>query len=83
MDTLGQDREFSDDQKRFTLTTVKTYKEIWEKQEVASLTKDRDRKLELMNMDPELIQAQEENNNQEINDRMETMMVNENYFQPP
>ena len=51
LDTLGQDREFSDDEKRFTLQTVLAYKEAWEAQEIASLTADRDRKLEAMGIE--------------------------------
>ncbi len=51
MDTLGQDRQFSDDEKRFTLQTVQSYKETWEQREVASLTRDRDRKLDLMGVE--------------------------------
>lgn len=48
LDTLGQDRQFSDDEKRFTLQTILDYKNAWEAQEEACLTADRDRKLEQM-----------------------------------
>ena len=51
MDTLGQDRQFSNDQKRFTLQTILSYTEAWEAQEVTSLTADRDRKLELLRVE--------------------------------
>jgi len=30
LDTLGQDRAFSDDQRRFVLKTIQKYKHIWE-----------------------------------------------------
>ena len=80
---MGQDRELTDEQKRFALTTVKLYKEIWEKQEIACLTKDRDRKLELLNVDPEQAQANDDANNADITDKMDAMVVNEDYFQPP
>ena len=33
LDTLGQDRQFSDDEKRFVLETITAYRECWEKQE--------------------------------------------------
>ena len=46
VDTLGQDRELSETQKRFILETIKRYRELWEKRENDNLTKDRDRKLE-------------------------------------
>jgi hypothetical protein len=62
--------------------TVRNFKEIWEKQEVASLTKDRDRKLELLNADPETIAAADEANANDMQERMDSMMVNEDYFQP-
>lgn len=45
VDLLGQDRQLDDDEKRFVLQTVKNYIEVWERTEVASLTRDRDRKL--------------------------------------
>ena len=53
LDTLGQDRQFSDDEKRFVLETVTAYRECWEKQEEYCLTADRDRKLELMGIEVE------------------------------
>lgn len=51
LDTMGQDREFTDEQKRFALETIKRFKESWEKEERDNLTLDRDRKLELMSLD--------------------------------
>ena len=44
---MGQDRVFSDEEKRFALETVKKYIEIWEKSEADNLTADRDRRIEL------------------------------------
>jgi hypothetical protein len=51
LDTLGQDRELADDDKRFALTTIKNFKEIWEKTEQENLKKDRNRKLEIIQID--------------------------------
>ena len=51
LDTLGQDRGFTDEEKRFALNTVKRFREIWEKEEIDSLTADRDRKLALLGVD--------------------------------
>lgn len=45
---MGQDRVFSDEEKRFALETVKKYIEIWEKSEADNLTADRDRRIELL-----------------------------------
>lgn len=45
LDTLGQDRQFTVDQKRFILNTVARFGDLWEKQEAASLTVDRDNKI--------------------------------------
>lgn len=44
---MGQDREFTIEEKRFALNTVKQYIEIWEKEERDALTADRDRRVEL------------------------------------
>jgi len=38
IDTMGQDRELTDEQKRFALSTVQKYKDIWEKVEQENLT---------------------------------------------
>ena len=44
---MGQDREFTIEEKRFALNTVKQYIAIWEKEERDALTADRDRRVEL------------------------------------
>ena len=78
MDTLGQDRQFSNDQKRFTLHTILSYKEAWEAQEVASLTADRDRKLELMKVEKD--ENAESETQQALIDAMEFTQLDSNYF---
>jgi hypothetical protein len=45
IDSLGQDREFSEEEKQFAYQTIDSFKETWEKLEKDSLIKDRDRKL--------------------------------------
>jgi len=47
LDTLGQDRQFSDAERRFVLTTIQTYKKIWEAEQKGNLTRDRDERLTL------------------------------------
>lgn len=51
LDTLGQDRQFTPDEKRFILNAVQRFTQLWEQQEVRSLTMDRDAKLELIKAD--------------------------------
>jgi hypothetical protein len=55
IDTLGQDRELTPDERRFALSTVKSFKEIWERTEKESLTKDRDRQLAVLESDKEFM----------------------------
>ena len=45
---MGQDREFTEQEKRFALETVQRYIQIWEKSEQDNLTADRDRRIELL-----------------------------------
>lgn len=48
---MGQDREFTEDEKVFALETVKEYIKIWEQEENDALTADRDRRVKTS--DPE------------------------------
>ncbi len=47
LDTVGQDRIFSDEQKKHIFECVRTIKESWENLEKSLLLKDRDLKIEL------------------------------------
>ena len=47
LDTIGQDRIFSDEEKKFIFETTKTIKENWELLEKNLLLKDRDARIEL------------------------------------
>lgn len=80
LDTLGQDRKFSDDEKRFSLETVQAYKEAWEAQEIASLTADRDRKLEMMGV--EVDEGEANDRAQEMTDAQEVLELDQDYFDP-
>lgn len=53
---MGQDRPFTDDQKRFVLRAVQAFKQNWERAERASLEQDRDSKIARMQLDPSLEQ---------------------------
>ena len=50
---MGQDKELSDEDKRFVLSTVKAYKELWEEIERNNLTKDRSKRLSTIGEDKE------------------------------
>jgi len=53
---MGQDRPFTDDQKRFVLRAVQAFKQNWERAERASLEQDRDSKIARMQLDPSVEQ---------------------------
>ena len=66
------------DEKRFALETVKSYIEVWEAQEVSSLTADRDRKLEMMGV--EVDEAAQNDQQNDMNDAMEALELDQDYF---
>jgi hypothetical protein len=47
LDTLGQDREFTDAERRFVLRTITSFRKTWEAEQRDNLTKDRDEILAL------------------------------------
>lgn len=49
IDTMGQDREFSTEEKQVVLETCQKFKRCWEERERQLLIKDRDARIELMN----------------------------------
>jgi hypothetical protein len=55
IDTLGQDRELSDDQKRIALQTAQDFKDAWEKFETDKLTGDRDQRMVIGTTDKEWV----------------------------
>ncbi len=56
LDTLGQDRTFTDEQRRFALETVKNFAAIWERREGENLTKDRNLRLQMSEIDKEYVE---------------------------
>jgi len=48
IDTMGQDRELSEEHKRFALETIERYIKIWEEEERVALAGDRDRRIEAL-----------------------------------
>lgn len=71
---MGQDRELSSEQKRFALSTIQKYKEIWEKVEQENLSKDKIRKLRLLDQDPvieaDMLTQLNEEHDKEIEERL-------------
>jgi hypothetical protein len=55
LDTLGQDREFTEDQKKLVIDSIKQYKEVWELHEKGRLTEDRKLKEEEQERDGEFL----------------------------
>jgi len=53
LDTLGQDREFTAEQRRFAIQTIADFTAIWEAREKENLTKDRNLRLKMMELDKE------------------------------
>ena len=53
LDTLGQDREFTEEQRRFALETVQRFAKIWEGREIENLSKDRNLRLQMIEIDKE------------------------------
>jgi hypothetical protein len=45
LDTLGQDRGFTKDERRFILNTIAKFRDIWEAEQRDNLTRDRDDRL--------------------------------------
>ena len=78
LDTLGQDRQFTDEERRFTLETVKAYIEAWEERENAALTADRDRKLAVISVQNDENAEPEED--QAMRDAMDALELDEDYF---
>jgi len=56
LDTLGQDREFTDDQRRFILETIKKFISLWEEKERRFLTRDRDLRLQAIEDEKDYIE---------------------------
>lgn len=53
IDTLGQDRELTDEQKRFALKTAQDFKDAWEKFENDKIASDRDQRILVNSVDKE------------------------------
>ena len=75
---MGQDREFSQEQKRFALKAVFKFRKYWEEFEEAQLIADRDALLKLREEDEEIFTEEY----QQTKDEKAAQMV-ENHLNPP
>lgn len=74
---MGQDRQFSDDQKRFVLKVVQSFRENWERAEKESLVADRDRKIEQLSKEPAIEQEATLATLDQIERTVEELVANE------
>lgn len=51
MNTMGQDREFTEDEKKFALRTVRDYRDRWEQVERENLQSDIERRVKRIRYD--------------------------------
>lgn len=71
MNTLGQDREFTEDEKLFALRTVQFYRDTWEKLEENNLRNDIKIKIQQTAEDKHYKEVQEAQDNQELEAKCE------------
>ena len=77
IDTLGQDRQLTDDQKRFALATTSKFRELWEVFEKEKVQQDIDLRIKVNSVDKEWIaengdqlkDAEEKATNEKIDER--------------
>lgn len=78
LNTMGQDREFTADEKRFALQTVKQYRDIWEARETENLKKDVLFKINNSDFDKLYKDHYEAQDQQEIEKIIEESVIAEN-----
>ncbi len=59
LNTMGQDREFTEDEKKFALRTVWEYRDRWESIEQVNLEKDIEQRIGQMDTDKEYKEGHE------------------------
>lgn len=57
LDTLGQDRQFTEEQRKFVLETCKKFAAVWERREAENLTQDRNLRLQMVELDKEYVEV--------------------------
>lgn len=71
LNTLGQDRPFTDEEKKFALRCVQNFRDIWEKNEKESLRFDIEKRLEQIEIDKHYKEHFESLDNAEMEIRSE------------
>jgi len=56
---MGQDREFTEEEKRFALETIERFIEAWEAEECTALAADRDRRIDALKQEEDGSVAQD------------------------
>lgn len=72
---MGQDCEITDDKRRQVLETIQIFRQQWERAEVQCLTADRDRRIELMQRDPQVEAEIQERATETINKAVEDLLA--------
>ena len=75
IDTMGQDCEITDDNRRAVLETINIFRAQWERAEVQCLTADRDRRIELMSRDPQIEAEIQERATETISKAVEDLLA--------
>lgn len=71
LNTLGQDRTFTEEEKKFALRCVQNFRDIWETNEKESLKFDIEKRLEQMELDKQYKEQFETLDNAEMEIRSE------------
>lgn len=74
MNTMGQDREFTEEEIQFALKTVKFYKEKWEEKEKINLENDINMRMETHQQDRKYKELFEQLDNAELDKQIEEEM---------
>lgn len=77
LDTMGQDRPLTDEQKRFVLTVVQKFRENWERAEKASLIADREAKIAALSKEPAIEAEATQSVLEQIERTVEELLANE------
>ena len=75
LNTLGQDREFTQEEKKLALRTVRDYKETWEKIEKSNLEQDILRRIKTIQRDKEYKENHEAIDAQALEKQVEEALI--------
>lgn len=75
LNTLGQDRNFSDDERKAALRTVQQYRDIWEQNEKDNLRADIEQRLFQLDLDKKYKEVHEALDNAELEIKSEQALA--------